>query len=268
MNIYSKIFPIFLFIFFITGAVYAQPGKSLYNNPTQLNKYVVDETGTLTQDQVNTLLKKLVDFDKTTSNQIVVYMIPSLNGETIEDVSIKLAEKNLIGQKGKDNGILFLIAKDDRKMRIEVGYGLEGALPDATAATIIRNEVTPEFKNGKYFEGINKGVDAIIGATKGEYTADEDSSSNPGAGGCCFGLPVFIVIIFVFIFASVFMSIIRRIFGIGRSVYSGGKKNSGWFWGGGGFGGGSSGWSSGGSSFGGFSGGGGSFGGGGASGSW
>jgi uncharacterized protein len=267
LSIHPKIISIFLFILFLAGAAYSQPGKSLYNNPTQLSKYVVDETGTLTQDQINTLLRKLVDFDKTTSNQVIVYMIPSLNGETIEDVSIKLAEKNLIGQKGKDNGVLFLIAKDDRKMRIEVGYGLEGALPDATAATIIRNEVTPEFKNGKYYEGITKGVDAIIAATKGEYKADEDSSNNPGAGGCCFGLPVFIVIIFVFIFASIFISVIKRIFGIGRSVYSGGRR-SGWFWGGGGFGGGS-GWSSGsGSSFGGFSGGGGSFGGGGASGSW
>jgi uncharacterized protein len=240
--------------------------RSLTQNPTQLRKYVVDETNTLSSSEKNSLMHKLVDFEKETSNQFVVYMIPSLEGESIEEVSVRIAEENKIGKKDRDNGILLLIAKNDRKLRIEVGYGLEGALTDALASQIIRNEIVPSFKAGKYAEGINNGVDAIISATKGEYEAEEDS---PGgfSSGCCFGLPIFIIVIFGVIFLMIFIGIIQRIFGIGRGTYSGSKSSgSGWSnWGSG------SGWSSGsssGSSFGGFSGGGGSFGGGGASGSW
>jgi uncharacterized protein len=226
-----------------------------------ISKYVVDETGTLTQSELNSLLKKLEDFDKQTSTQVVVYMISSLNGESIEDVSYRIAEKNKIGRKGKDNGVLVLIAKNDKKLRIEVGYGLEGVLTDAYTTQIRTKEMNPSFKAGNFYEGINKGVDAIIAASKGEYKADKKKKDD-GSGLMCLGFPIFIIIIFGFIFFSIFMSIIRRIFGWGGRSYTGGSG-----WGGGGFfGGGGSGGSSGG--FGGFSGGGGSFGGGGSSGSW
>ena len=270
MNITKIKYPLLLFFLFFSLLLNSQTQKSrsLTDNPTQLKKYVVDETNTLSSSEMNSLMKKLVDFDKETTNQFVIYMIPSLEGELLEEVSIRIAEENKIGQKGKDNGILLLIVKNDRKVRIEVGYGLEGALPDALADQIKRREIIPSFKAGNYYEGINKGVDAIIAATKDEYEADEETSGGPSLG-CCFGLPIFVIVIFGVIFIMIFVSIIQRIFGIGRGMYSGsgGSGSSGWSnWGSGG--GWSSGSSSSGSSFGGFSGGGGSFGGGGASGSW
>lgn len=234
------------------------------DNPAQLVKYVTDETGTLNANQITQLNNKLVSFNRTTSNQVLVYLIPSLNGESLEDYSIRLTEKNKIGKKDKNNGVLVLIVKDDRKIRIEVGYGLEGVLTDAMSSKIIRNDFTPQFKSGKYYEGIDKGIDAIISVTKGEYTADKNQ--NDMNAECCFGMPIFVMLIFGIIFIFIFTSIIRSMFGVGRSVYSGKSGwGSGW---GGGFGGGSSGSSSGGFGGGGFSGGGGSFGGGGASGSW
>ena len=255
-----------LFTAFIgTADLYAQRVQSKDRQPSKIEKYVVDETGTLTQEQVNYLIQKLINFEKETSNQLVVYIIPSLNGESIEEVSIRLAEENKIGQKGKDNGVLLLIAMNDKKMRIEVGYGLEGALPDATALSIINNEIRPEFKKGEFFDGIDKGVDAINSATKGEYTAKESDDDGSGIG-LCFGIPIFVFIIFFIIFFMIIMSIIQRMFGCGKGWTSGSDSahsgSSGWWSSGSG----SS--SSSGSSFGSFSGGGGSFGGGGASGGW
>lgn len=233
--------------------------RSISDNPTQLKKYVTDETGTLTSSQINSLNTKLVNEDKSTSNQIIVYMISSLDGESLEDVSIRLAEKNKIGKKENNNGVLMLVVKNDRKIRIEVGYGLEGALTDALSSSIIRNDITPEFKNGNYYSGIDKGIDAITLAIKGEYIADNKPGSK---NNLCYGLPVFVMIIFGIIFFFIFISIIKGRRMIGRSIYAG---KSGWSSGGWGSGGSSGGFSSGG---GGFSGGGGSFGGGGASGSW
>ena len=241
--------------------------RSPLDNPRQLKNYVVDETGTLTGSQITLLSEKLKNFEAQTSNQIVVYIIPSLEGDAIEDVSMRIAEKNKIGKKDKDNGVLLLIAKNDRKLRIEVGYGLEGVLTDAVSSGIIRNEITPSFRNGNFFEGIQKGVDAIIAVTKGEYTAEKSAGRKDG--GICMGVPFFVILIFGIIFVFIFTSIIRSMFGRGRSLYgsrkgwssvpwiisSGSGRRSGSSWG-----------SSGG--FGGFSGGGGSFGGGGASGSW
>lgn len=255
-----------------SGLGYSQDdgGKSLSSQPPSIKKYVVDETGTLTSSESNSLMTKLVNFEKETSNQIVVYIIQSLNGETIEDVAVSIAEKNKIGKKDKNNGVLVLVAMKDRKMRIEVGYGLEGALTDAISSQIVRNDMQPEFKKGNYYKGLDKAVDDIIAVTKGEYKADKKKSKD-GTGW------FFIIVVFLFIFVFIIISIIRRIFGFGRGMITGRKgSNFGGF--GTGFiagslfnssdwGSGSSG-SSGGSDFGGFSGGGGSFGGGGASGSW
>ena len=238
--------------------------KSNTDNPKKIVQYVTDETGTLSSGQVLALSQKLRDFDTKTSTQIVVYMIQSLDGESLEDMANRIAEKNKIGKKGKDNGVLLFIAKSDRKIRIEVGYGLEGALTDALSSQIIRKEIAPSFKSNNFYEGIDKGTNAIISVTKGEYTADKKGLD----GTTCLGMPIFLLMIFGIIFFSIFISIIRRIFGFGRGIYSGGRRGGdGWSnWGGGGFFGGGSSGSSGG--FGGFSGGGGSFGGGGASGGW
>jgi uncharacterized protein len=161
------------------------------------------------------------------------------------------------------------VVMNDRKLRIEVGYGLEGALPDALAGQIIRKEITPKFKQGKYYEGIDAGVDAIILATKGEYKQDKKyaEKDNDFGVGCC-GIPILVLLIFGFFGVFFVISVIRAIFGGGK-----GKKGKSSWWNSGGWSSGSgSSWSSGSSSssssFGGFSGGGGSFGGGGSSGSW
>ena len=263
------ILSLFLSVFLFTRglspeSLFAQEesSKSLSDKPTIIKQYVVDETGTLSASELSTLIKKLQEFDKQTSTQIVVYLISTLDGEPIENVSVSIAEANKIGRKDKNNGVLLLIAKNDRKLRIEVGYGLEGALTDALSSQIIRKEITPPFKSGKYYEGINRGIDAIIAVTKGEYTADNKTKKDSGGIGC-FGIPIFILFIFGFIFFSIVISIIRSIFGLGGRMVSG--RRGGGFWGGGGFFGGGGGSSGG---FGGFSGGGGSFGGGGSSGSW
>jgi uncharacterized protein len=230
---------------------------------TKIKTYVTDEAGVLSSSEISSLETKLSGFEKETSNQVVVYIVRSLNGESLEETSYEIAQKNGIGQKGKDNGVLLFIAIDDRKLRIEVGYGLEGALPDALSGQIIRKEITPYFKQGKYYAGVNAGVDAIIKATKGEYTQDketEKSKKTVGIGIC--GLPILVIVIFIFFGFFFIISIIRRIFGwTGRSGRSGWWNSGGW--------GSGSGWSSGsGSGFSGFSGGGGSFGGGGSSGRW
>jgi len=258
----AKYLQVILIMLLFAQIVYAQRSKSIASQD-QVKNYVTDKTGTLTSSQLKSLESKLAAFEKETSNQLVVWMEPSLDGNSVEDRSYELAEQNGIGQKGKNNGVLLYIAKNDRKLRIEVGYGLEGALTDALSSQIIRKEITPQFKKGNFFEGINAGVDAIIQATKGEYTADNESDEEGPLGGiCCVPFPVIIfLVIFFFVF---FMPLVSRIFGRNK-----GKKGSNWWYTGGG--GSGSGWSSGSSSgwsSGGFSGGGGSFGGGGSSGSW
>lgn len=260
-------FYIFLILFILQGYSFSQDenSKSYTDKPTKLVQYVTDETGTLSSSQVSTLSQKLQNFDKQTSTQIVVYMIQSLDGESLEDVSHTIAEKNKIGRKGKDNGVLLFIAKSDRKIRIDVGYGLEGVLTDAISSQIIRNEIAPSFRNNNFYEGIDNGIESIMSVTKGEYTADK-KSDNGISGISCLGIPIFILMVFGIIFFSIIISIIRRILGFGRNIYSKGNKWSNW--GGGGFFGGGGSSFGGGGGFSGFSGGGGSFGGGGASGSW
>jgi len=126
-----------------------------------------------TEQELEALLKAHED---STSNQVVVLTIPSLENEPIEEFSIKVVDTWKLGQKGKDNGVLLLVAKDDRKVRIEVGRGLEGELTDALCAQIIRNEIVPNFKAGDYDRGVKAGVDAILGAIAGSYTADASGS--------------------------------------------------------------------------------------------
>jgi uncharacterized protein len=223
-----------------------------------LMRHVTDLTGTLSAQQVETLDAKLRAFEDSTSNQIVVLMVPTIGSGSLEDYSLRVAEANKIGVKGRDNGALLFIAKDDKRVRIEVGYGLEGALPDIIAGEIIRRELGPHFRNGEYYEGINAAIDAMMAATKGEYKAEKKGKDDSPVGI----LPLLIVMIVLFV-------IMRNAFR--RPPGMSGARRSGWgggpFIGGGGFGGfGGGGFGGGGG--GGFSGGGGSFGGGGASGGW
>jgi uncharacterized protein len=218
-----------------------------------VHQRINDETGTLSPDEITALESTLAQFEKETSNQIVVLMVPSTQGDSFEDYSLRVAEKNRLGKKGRDNGILLFIAKEDHNLRIEVGYGLEGSLPDAISDQIIRRVIIPKFKQNDFFGGIQTGLEAIMQATKGEYKAAPEDN----------GIKKFkplIVILMILLFG-----VLPRIFGGGRRHYVG---SSGYYSGGGFFGGFSGGSSGGGGGFGGFSGGGGSFGGGGASGSW
>jgi uncharacterized protein len=215
-----------------------------------LKNWASDLTNTLTAGQLNTLDYRLKTFQDSTSDQIVVLMIPTLDNYPLEDYSYDVAHQNKIGTKGNDNGVLLLVVKNDRKIRIEVGYGLEGALPDALSSSIIRNVIIPYFRKDQYYDGITAGINAIMSAVKGEYqSVQKPESKDKGIPNL---FPFFIIIFFI----------IRFLFRGGR------RRGGGFIFFPGGFGGGSSGGSFGGGSFGGFSGGGGSFGGGGASGSW
>lgn len=132
---------------------------------------IVDEASLLTPEQRAELERKLEKIERTTSIQIVIVTIPSLDGEPIEDYSVRLAQQWRIGQKGLDNGVVILVAKAERKVRLEVGYGLESVIPDGLAGRIIREQITPRFRQNDYYGGLNAAVDAILLASRKEYPA-------------------------------------------------------------------------------------------------
>ena len=127
-----------------------------------------DYAGLIPADRARALEERLAGFEAETGHQIAVLTIPSLKGDSLEDFSIRVAEAWKIGKKGFDNGAILLIARDDRKLRIEVGYGLEGVMPDAIASRIIREVITPRFRSGDFAGGIEAGVDTMLKITKGE----------------------------------------------------------------------------------------------------
>ncbi len=151
-----------------------------YQNPGNPTSFVNDFAGILTAEQKQSLETKISGFEKDTSNELSVVTVPNLGGDTIENFAVKLFEDWKIGKNKKDNGVLLLIARDDRQMRIEVGYGLEGALTDAQSFWIIQNVLKPAFQKGDYYGGINGGVDSIISITKGEFKPDINSTGNGG----------------------------------------------------------------------------------------
>lgn len=210
----------------------------------QLSARVSDYTGTLSAGQKSQLEGTLSKLEQPKGSQVVVLIVPSTQPEAIEQYAMRVAENWKIGRKGVDDGVILLIAKQDRKLRIEVGYGLEGALNDAICKRIIEEIITPEFKQGRFFEGIDYGVKAIVKVINNEPLPEINHSSDTVA-------IVIVLLMFVVAFALTFY------FSDSSSGYYTGSSSrhssSGW---GGGNGGG------------GFSGGGGSFGGGGASGGW
>ena len=238
-------------------------------------RYFNDYAHLVSAPAVERLDRQLEDFEKATSSQIVVAIFPKMESpSSIEDYVHRMFVTWKIGQKGRNNGVLLAVFVNDRKLRIEVGYGLEGALPDALGRRIIDNEITPHFKRADYDAGLAAGVNAILAATKGEY-----KGTGPTAGGKPSGFGwILRTLIFNALFPwhlvvgfTILSALWSLIFGRrGRrgTLYdrSGARRyDSGWGWFGGGSGGGG-GWSGGGG--GGFSGGGGDSGGGGASGSW
>ena len=252
----------------------------------ELSRRVTDLTATLSADQAAALESKLAAFEAKKGSQIAVLIVPTTQPEDIAQFGIRVADQWKIGRKKIDDGVILIVAKDDRKLRIEVGYGLEGAIPDAIAKRVIAETITPFFKAGDFYGGIDAGVQQLMGLIEGEPMpppATSDSSggndgafvilivggivagwllstlmSRPAAGGIAalgsgavgaflLGFTPLLLFIAVFVFAG---------------VASGFRHGGGWSsgggggWGGGGFGGGS------------WGGGGGGFGGGGASGSW
>ncbi|GAB6909079.1 hypothetical protein JCM12296A_49200 [Desulfosarcina cetonica] len=298
--ILRKLMPILLLG--LLTIVWGLPAQAL--DVPRLQGHVNDDAGMLTSTSRRQLEAVLSDFERQESTQIVVLTIPSLKGDALEDFSMRVAEAWKIGQKGTDNGAILLVVKNDRKIRIEVGYGLEGRLTDLVAGRIIRNVITPYFRAGQFDQGITQGVGAMIEAVKGEFSAPATPSASQKKSQK--GTPIFAVLGLLFLVnalgrvsrfmgaaaGAVLFPIAGALFfgaapllllglvpigilaglilsGVGGALSSGANNRihrggGGGYWGGG-FGGGG-GFSSGG--FGGFSGGGGGFGGGGASGGW
>jgi uncharacterized protein len=155
-------------VFFLLFSFYLSIAFAL-EIPKRPEGYVSDYAGMISQAVRQRLEERLRQFEEETTNPVVVVTFPSLEGESLEDFSIRLAEAWKIGQKGKDNGVILLIFKNDRQVRIEVGYGFEGALTDATSKLIIENEIVPRFREGRFDEGVENAIQAILSATKGEY---------------------------------------------------------------------------------------------------
>lgn len=218
---------------------------------------VHDEAKVLSPGFVAQLEQVLKAHEDSTGNQIAVLIVPSLKGEVIEDYAFRVAEHWKLGQAKNDNGVLLLIAIEDRKARIEVGEGLEGPLPDATANQIIRHELAPYFRQDNYEGGVQATIGGIIKAIAGEYQADAPVAKKRRTRGGSL-LTTIIVLIIIIILSNN-----RRRGGRGGGWSSG----AGWYGGFGGLGG-FGGGGGGGFSGGGFSGGGGGFSGGGSSGSW
>lgn len=227
--------------------------------------YFNDYAGVVSQEAALRFNEQLAQFERETSNQVVVAVFRKMESESsIEDYGQRVAQAWGIGKKevSKGNGVAMLVFTDDRKISIQVGYGLEGALPDAVAFDIRTRHINPHFRNGDYEGGLAEGIDLTCKAIRGEYTGDgktnAERASKNGGGRHILFLVIFIIIVLMAIRSS------RRRRGYGYSSF-GGPFLGGWSSGSGGN------WSSGssgGGGFSGFSGGGGSFGGGGSSGSW
>jgi uncharacterized protein len=272
---------VFLLLSFLCATGWAQVAVP------PLTAQVVDQTGTLTSEQKAELERRLRQLELRKGSQIAVLVVASTAPETVEQYALRVAEQWKLGRKGIDDGALLLVAKDDRAVRIEVGYGLEGALNDATASRIIREIIVPRFRDGDFYGGVNAGVDAMRGVLEGEPLPAPKAARSEG-GNVGQALPVLLILALVAggllramlgrflggaiagglvgalawllvgtIAVALFAGVIAFVFtllGGGRGYGYGGFAGG---FGGGGF-----------SSSGGFSGGGGSFGGGGASGRW
>ena len=213
----------------------------------ELTGRVVDNGEFLSPAAEQRISQQLQAHEQATTNQVVVVTLPDLQGYAIEDFGYQLGRHWGIGQKGEDNGVLLIVAREERKMRIEVGYGLEGTLTDAISSNIVNTVITPAFKQGQFEAGISQGVTAIIAALGGEYRMQEPQRPQ-GKRDAPPLLAIIIFFIVMFLFSGPFGGMFL---GGHRGFYTGGFGGRGGGFGGGGFGGG-----------------GGGFGGGGASGGW
>ncbi len=184
------------FIILILAAVFNTSAQKSIPKPVPA-RLVVDNANILTATEVETLERKLVALDDSTSNQIAIVTVKSLNGEALEDVAVATFRDWGIGNKKTRNGVLILVAIEDKKIRIEVGYGLEGAIPDVTANDIINNDIKPNFKQGNYYAGLEAAVNNLSKAASGEYHVAREKSSSGKGGGNILGIIIIIVIIIV-----------------------------------------------------------------------
>ena len=261
------------------------PCSALVQVP-RLAARVTDQTGTLTSDQLSAIEKRLQEFEASKGSQVSLLVVATTNPESIEQYALRVVEVWKIGRKGVDDGVLLLVAKQDRTVRIEVGYGLEGALPDVTAKRIIEEVIVPRFRQGDYDAGISEGLDRIMKVIEGEPLPPPSQAAGSGAEklpffvfgaliagsvlrslmGRVLGATVGGVAAAILVWLTMGLLLVGGLFGlfVFLMILFGNTRGGGHRSGGGSSFGGSS-HSSGG---GGFSGGGGSFGGGGASGRW
>lgn len=254
-------FAFLLFVVSITNVLsIARAGEKDFPPLPNPPRLVNDLAGFMSESEETALEQKLLAYSDSTSNEIAIVTVQSIGMYDISDYAVQLYNKWHIGGKKNNNGVLILASKDERKIWITTGYGLEGALPDGLVGQIIREEIEPNFKQSRFFEGFDAGTDALMQAARGEYTAEPKMAK--GKGGSIIPLIV-LVVIFVLIFSRGGRGggggLLNNVGWIAASMLN--DRSSGSGWGGGGFGGGSSG-----GGFGGF--GGGSSGGGGAGGSW
>ena len=259
----TRIFKILL----LGGALFVSTLLSAQNllEMSAPSRLVNDFGGILNDSETARLESKLRQYANSTSTQIAVVSINSLEGRDISMYSVEVAHKWGIGQDGKGNGVLIMIAKADRKMFIATGYGMEGVLPDALAKRIVENNMKPNFAAGRFYQGIDEAIEVIFGLATGEFTADQVARQrrlSPGPGGIRNFIPILIIMLFSGLMPYFrYRNYRRSNVGSGALTFmafmalSSSRRHGGY----GGF-------SSGGGSFGGFGGGG--FGGGGAGGSW
>lgn len=253
---------------------------------------VTDLTGTLSAEQKGELESRIAAYEARRGSQIAVLMLPTTKPEEIEQYSIRVAEAWKIGRKGVDDGLILVVAKDDRRLRVEVGYGLEGAIPDSVAKRVIDERITPRFRDGDYYGGVRDGVDQLIRLAEGEKLPAAIARSGQSFSNDMFHPAyIFMAVLIAMVAGTILKAILGRfpgslatgaslgaiawvMFGVGAAVLAaaigfvlsftntGTGRGGGWSSGGGGsWGGGSSGGSS-------WGGGGGGFGGGGSSGRW
>ena len=192
------------------------PPATAQQSVPALTGRVMDLADVLRPETENFLETTLRLHEDSTSNQLAILTIQSLEGEAIEEFSLRTARSWQLGQAEKDNGVLLVVAVDDRRLRIEVGFGLEGALPDALAGRIIRNDITPHFRDGDYDAGVRAGVRSILSAIEGEYDGGPEGSSS--SGGEDFFFYTFFGIFGLFFFGLPLLGLARSL------LHSGGDR--------------------------------------------
>ena len=235
--------------------------------PPPPTRFVTDTAGVLSESDAHALNEKLAAFEQSSGAQFIIYIFPTLGDEALEDFTIRCAETWKVGNKKYDNGLILFAFMKERKLRIEVGYGLEGSVTDAFSSRVIREYIAPHFQKGDYAGGLNAAADALIAQIQGKEAPVPPSSgprrSAGGSNGAAVAPGCFSIIVVIFVIIFIASIITRSRPGCGGCFWpmfflggGGGTSYRGGGWGGGG-----GGWS-------GFGGGGGGFGGGGASGGW